>query len=64
VTRRKASSLIEIRTGDGLLVTIENPPEELLRQILAVIGSHARPDTAKARRPRLVAEAGDASNPL
>jgi hypothetical protein len=61
MSRRKAPSLIEIRTADGLLVTVEHPPEELIRAVLAVIGAHARPDAAK-RRPRLV-EAQE-GNPL
>ena len=62
MSRRKAPSLIEIRTADGLLVTVENPPEALLQEVLAVIGSHARPGVPK-RRPRLV-ENADTGNPL
>ena len=63
MSRRKAPSYIEIRTTDGMKVEVEHPPEELLRAILQVIGNQARPDTAKARRPRLV-ETADTANPL
>lgn len=58
MSRRKAPSLIEIRTADGLVVVVENPPEALLREVMAVIGSHARPK----HRPRLVTE--QEGNPL
>jgi hypothetical protein len=63
MSRRKAPSYVEIRCPDGMTIQLEHPGEELLRAILQVIGSNARPDTTK-RRPRLVDATGDAGNPL
>ena len=61
MSRRKAASYVEIRCPDGLLVLVELPPEAMIREILSVIGTHARP--TRRTGPRLLEQA-DVGNPL
>jgi len=61
MSRRKAASYVEIRCQDGLMVLVELPPEALIRELLTVIGAHARP--TRRTGPRLI-ESADVGNPL
>lgn len=40
MSRRRPESYIEIRTPDGLQVTVELPSEQLIRAVLEAIGEH------------------------